>query len=214
MDEDDIESSPQASEDRRKPEKLQLHPDGDAVLLVHDPRSDAPRGFVVSSAILSVASQYFRTLLRSEFKEGIETRRGDCPNILLGEDDPDAMETILSLLHYRNLGDYDVLEPKELATVALHSDKYDCTRALRPWISQWLGSIRDTPSAEDRGFLLVAAYFFRASDHFENISASAVRLVTVDDVSMWASHGIMNLLPHEIRGAGTRYTTFAGANAD
>ena len=179
---------------------IQLHPDGDAVLVVHDRVSDTRRGFVVSSAVLSIVSDYFKTLLRSGFKEGPEARRGDCPRILLGQDDADAMGTLLSILHYQDPTPYNALNPKELAAVALHCDKYGCTRALKPWITHWFGGLRGISGADELGSLLVAAYFFRASDHFENISGRAVRHATMDIGSVWANHDMVALLPQNVKG--------------
>ncbi|RYP26565.1 hypothetical protein DL768_011705 [Monosporascus sp. mg162] len=188
-----------------QPETVRLHPEADAILAVHDDAIPHVRKeFFVSSAVLIAASNYFRALLRSDFREGLETRRGDCPTILMGEDDPEAMETILSLLHYRNVESYDRLDPKALAAVALQSDKYDCTRALRPWLSHWFRSVSETSNADELRFLLVAAYFFHASEHFIEISARVIRQAKADLESVWANHDMITLLPQEIKGATRR----------
>ncbi|KAK0656778.1 hypothetical protein B0T16DRAFT_441643 [Cercophora newfieldiana] len=86
----------------------------------------------------------------------------------------------LSLLHYQNLEAYDVLDPEALAAVALHSDKYDCTGALRPWIPLWFGSTRRRSGPDDLGSLLVAAYFFRAPEQFKAVSARMCMLMAAD----------------------------------
>lgn len=62
------------------------------------------------------------------------------------------METILSLLHYQTLEAHDRLDPRALAAVAIQSDKYDCTRALRPWISLWSRNVSETSDTEELGF--------------------------------------------------------------
>lgn len=86
MDKFEIE---EVTQETAKPETVRLHPEPDAILAVHsDTTSDVRKDFVVSSAVLSVVSNYFKTLLRSVFKEGVETRRGDCPTIHMREDDP------------------------------------------------------------------------------------------------------------------------------
>ncbi|KAJ9130228.1 hypothetical protein NKR23_g12296 [Pleurostoma richardsiae] len=114
------------------------------------------------------------------------------------------MEIILSVLHYQNLKTYDTLHAKELAAVALHSDKYDCTKALRPWISQWFGRIRGGSSTDDLALLLVAAYFFRASEHFKSVSARIVRQANANLSSIWASHDMMAFLPQELKRVRAR----------
>jgi hypothetical protein len=204
MDMCESEQVPRAKE-AVQPETVRLHPEADAILAVHgDSMSDIRKKFLVSSAVLSVASDYFKALLRSDFKEGLETRRGDCPTILMGEDDPEAMEIILSLLHYQKFEVYDRLDPETLAAVALHSDKYDCTRALRPWTLQWFRNVTGTSNADELGFFLVAAYFFHSSEHFKEISARAVRQAKADLESVWAEHDMITLLPQEIKGAAQR----------
>jgi hypothetical protein len=112
---------------------LQLQPKGDAILGVHDSNSDIRREFIVSLVVLSVASNYFETLLRSDFQEGLETPRGNCPSIYLEDDDLKAVGSIFSVLRYQNFEIYDILLPKELAAVALHSDKYDCNLRPKSW---------------------------------------------------------------------------------
>ena len=185
-----------------QPLTLRLHPEADARLVIQgEPASDAPTEFLVSSAVLSVASPYFRVLFGPNFKEGIETRRGDCPAIVLGDDDLEGMETILSLLHFRTLKRFDTLTPEALAAVALQSDKYDCARALRPWVSHWFRGVRGTTDPEKLGFLLVAAYFLRIPDQFLALSARTVRHANASLAATWAKHETISLLPQEIRGA-------------
>ncbi|KAL2017531.1 hypothetical protein VTK56DRAFT_2023 [Thermocarpiscus australiensis] len=187
------------AEEAAQPERVQLHPEGDAILAIDSPTSDARKEFLVSSAVLSTASDYFRTLFRSDFKEGIETRRGDCPTIVLKEDDPDAMEIIPSLLHFRAPEAYDRLDPRMITKVALQSDKYDCSRALRPWSSQWFRNASGVSDASELGLLLGAAYFLRASERFGDVSARLVRQSPANLESFWASHDILPLLPQTIK---------------
>ncbi len=197
------EQNPKAEGDGTapQPETLRLHPEADARLVIQgDPTLDVPKEFLVSSAVLTVASPYFRVLFGPNFKEGIETRRGDCPTIVMGDDDLEGMETILSLLHFQTLERFDTLTPEALAAVALQSDKYDCARALRPWVAQWFRHVRGTTDPEKLGFLLVAAYFLRIPDQFLALSARTVRHADASLASIWAKHDTISLLPREIRG--------------
>jgi len=117
--------------------------------------------------------QLFQNPPRFRFpRRSVGTRRGERPRTPLKEDDPTAMGIIHSVLHYQNVETYVTLHAKELAAVALHSDKYDCTRALRPWISQWFGRIRGVSSTDDLAFLLVAAYFFPGVGTFQECIGS------------------------------------------
>lgn len=189
---------------------IRLHPDADVILVVesNDTASENPRKkFLVSSAVLIAASDYFRALLRSEFKVGAETRLGDCPTIVMGEDDPVGMQILLDILHYHNLEVYDTLDPKTLAAVAICSDRYDCTRALRPWISQWFGKVSATADVDELGFLLVAAHFFHSADHLNDVSARCVRHARAGLASVWEKHPMINILPPGIKGQMDRNRT-------
>ncbi|KAJ9129977.1 hypothetical protein NKR23_g12398 [Pleurostoma richardsiae] len=77
-------------------------------------------------------------------------------------------------------------------------------KALRPWISQWFGRIRGGSSTDDLALLLVAAYFFRASEHFKSVSARVVRQANANLSSIWASHDMMAFLPQELKGVRAR----------
>jgi hypothetical protein len=180
-------------------ESLTLHPNGDAVLVVPGRNASPTKEFLVSSGVLSVASDYFESLFSPGFNEGSETQRGNCPRIPLEGDDPEAMQVILSILHFQNHTRYEALEPRELAAIAVQSDKYDCARALKPWISVWL-AVDGNQKAEDLGLLLSAAYFFRAPGALKQISSLAIRQVGLDIVSSWADQEITALLPPELTG--------------
>jgi hypothetical protein len=180
-------------------ESLTLHPNGDAVLVVPGRNASPSKEFLVSSGVLSVASDYFKSLFSPDFDEGSKTQRGTCPRIPLEGDDPEAMRVILSILHFQNHTGYEALEPRELAAIAFQSDKYDCARALKPWISVWL-AVDGNQKAEDLGLLLSAAYFFRAPGALKQISSLAIRQVGLDIVSSWADQEITSLLPPELTG--------------
>lgn len=113
-------------------ELVELHPRGDAILIVcHEFKP--PRKWLVSSHVLGVASPYFERLLNSEFKEGKAVQNGECPEIALQEDDPDAMNIILSSLHYKKESTMMTLDL--FNSLAIHSDKYKCSQAFHTWVS-------------------------------------------------------------------------------
>lgn len=124
--------------------------------------TEVTKRFLVSSEILQLASPYFGKMFSSSFVEGqaVANKDGDgdrkCPEVSLQEDDPEAMEIILSILHYRFLESYQRLEPEKLAMVALHSDKYRCNNSLQPWINKWVTTIRQLETVEEYGLLLTA----------------------------------------------------------
>jgi hypothetical protein len=50
------------------------------------------------------------------------------------------------ILHFQNHAGYDMVKLETLAAIAVQCDKYDCKRALRPWISVWLSSLNHRES--------------------------------------------------------------------
>ena len=74
-----------------KPESttVEIRKNGDAVLVV------AHKRFVVSKEILQVTSDYFKTRFSPSFLEGQAAPDGSYGDIVLHDDDPDAMETSL-----------------------------------------------------------------------------------------------------------------------
>ncbi|KAK1244403.1 hypothetical protein MKX07_003202 [Trichoderma sp. CBMAI-0711] len=176
---DTVESHANASE------TVQLDPEGDAVLSIKG--SGGNKSYLVSSRVLSLASPVFSKMFSPNFKEGIQTRRGDRPCISLGEDDPKAIGLILSILHYNCSQVPFDLEPAALAAIAVHCDKYGCNEALKPWAAHWCSKLEDVTAPEDLGFMLLAAYLFR-SPSFSEVAAKAVRQLTPDFASVWAEH--------------------------
>ncbi|KAJ4219381.1 hypothetical protein FSOLCH5_012246 [Fusarium solani] len=183
---------------------LQLYPNGDAILVVHH-RTKPSMKCLVSSTILRVASPYFESLFGSNFKEGAAVRQGECPEITLQEDDPEAMEIILSILHFKYSEKFSSLKPALLAAVARQSDKYSCNVALRPWISTWLSGIEGVSDPKDIGLLLTAAYFFRSTESISTVSKGAVPHLNLDFDSEWSKHEVTAILPFEIKGSFLTY---------
>jgi hypothetical protein len=91
--------------------------------------------------------------------------------IHLSEDNGDAIEVILRVLHHDTCGFIVPTELEIMASVALHCDKYDCYSILRPWVAQWLLPIRQVEkSATSLGMQLCIAFNLRDSDHFSKSS--------------------------------------------
>ncbi|KAK2601537.1 hypothetical protein QQS21_004922 [Conoideocrella luteorostrata] len=177
-------------------ETVHLHPNGDAVLVI---QSDPGRRYLVSSKTLQLASDYFDVLFRPTFAEGKATQNGECPDIILKEDDPEAMAIILSILHHRFSESHWVIKPQLLAKVAQHSDKYQCNLSLQPWISYWVRNVQGLSGIEEFGLMLTAAYFFRIQQHFSEMSATVIRNIPIDFDAVWAEHDIIGYLPQFVK---------------
>ncbi|OAA35383.1 BTB/POZ fold protein [Metarhizium rileyi] len=146
--------------------EVQLCINGDAVLTV------GHKSFVVSCEILKIASGYFNMLLSSEVQQSqLLAKR----HITLRDDDPEAMDIMLSILHYRFRDDDHTLTPEMLLKVAQHSNKYGCNEALYPWATKWMQIVSEGMSIKEYDCLLTAAHSFGAEERLRRISVVAIR---------------------------------------
>ncbi|KAL0935141.1 uncharacterized protein CTRU02_209732 [Colletotrichum truncatum] len=175
---------------------VELHDNWDAALVVND--SKIRKKFHISSQILSAASPYFKRLLTSDFSEGLDVQRGLRPEIILEGDSPDAMEIVLSILHYRFHNDWFALGARDIALVARCCDKYDCTEALRMWISHWLKT-QWFCETKDFGYMLVAYSALRKHQLLVRMAKTAIFQLPVDfDFNQWTQDEVIADLPAEI----------------
>lgn len=162
---------------RKKPSTIHLDPNGDAVLAVKESGDDTTakmREFLVSTTVLGLASPVFAKMFQSGFSEGVAVKDGKCPTIELKEDDPDAMDAILRVLHHKSDNLPEDVSPMAVAIIATYADKYQLQRPLKPWASvrcheRKLGE--ELP--KDYYLMLLAAWVFRLSS-FTKISEKAI----------------------------------------
>ncbi len=98
--------------------------------------------FVVCSRALARCSPVFNAMLNGGFKESRPADTGQPWVVTLPEDDPDASEIFLHIVHARFH-----LVPETMPASRLHSllvivDKYDMLPVVRPWIRSWLSGIK------------------------------------------------------------------------
>ncbi|PLN78367.1 hypothetical protein BDW42DRAFT_175095 [Aspergillus taichungensis] len=180
-----------------EPDLEQIDPNGDVILLVAGLESTAR--FLVSSKILSMASPMLAKLFSPKFSEGAQMAScTSCPTITLHEDDSAAMRTIISILHYQGPPQGDAMTAEDFATLAVHCDKYDCIRALLPWTFKWFNDLQSITTAEDYGYLLLAAHFFRSSADFSRIFKKAQKQLPSNFSTKWDSVEILDLLPYGV----------------
>lgn len=186
-----------------EPDLERIDPDGDVILLVAGPTSKAR--FLVSSKILGMASPMFAKLFNPNFHEGAQMASCICPTISLHEDDTTAMRTIISILHYQGPPQSDEMSAKDFATLAIHCDKYDCIRALMPWTYKWFNDFQHIKTAEDYGYILLAAHFFRSSAEFSQISAKAQTQLPLSFSTEWDKVDMLDLLPDRVQSESYPY---------
>ncbi|KAK7935332.1 hypothetical protein PG985_000827 [Apiospora marii] len=177
-------------------ETMVLDPEGDATITIMCSRCDEDRRFRASSQVLSLASPVFAKMLGPNFKEGHQLRKEGRITIALHDDDPDAVETVLCALHYHPKADTLFMHHTKLVPIALFSDKYDCSRALAPWIPHWC-QVRPSTDVPGAAYTLLAAYLFRATK-FYKISSKIAMYLPPNFASSWEKLEKMDLLPEHL----------------
>ncbi|KAK3369739.1 hypothetical protein B0T24DRAFT_708638 [Lasiosphaeria ovina] len=143
-----------------------LDTDGDVVIIVRDRETRRSKQFVASSKVMELASADFKDLIQDRVARRAVTRieDGGRPSISLGDDNIEAMELLLNILHFRSVDIPTTLPPlKTLAMLGIECDKYDCESALAPWILIWCRNIRvsDITEQTDLKYVVLAAHKFK-----------------------------------------------------
>lgn len=120
----------------------------------------------------------------------------------LPEDDGDAMEVILRVLHHAPLEIPASMDLPILAAVAVHCDKYDCTDVLRPWILDWLGAISPIDMTPvNLGLQLLTTVEIQASRQFRETFLLASKELNAEFLTEWNQHEMLQSLPEKIAGS-------------
>ncbi|KAK6834202.1 hypothetical protein PG987_008896 [Apiospora arundinis] len=180
-------------------ETMILDPEGDVTIATACPHCDQVRRFQASSSVLRLASPVFSKMLGPNFQEGEQFRRTGHATIALYEDDPEATERVLCALHHHpDVSAY--YSPDELLPMAMFSDKYDCSRALSPWVPHWCYvSTGRAPKASDIAHTILSAYLLRAFN-FSEICAKAALYLSPFFRGSWQKMETMLLMPDRIIG--------------
>jgi hypothetical protein len=156
----------------KMPALVNIAADGDIILLV-GPEKIKLR---VHSLFLKAASKPFSALLGPDWMEGNKMLDRDGPvEILLPEDDADALNLLCAILHHQNKDISQTLSAGDVLGVAVMADKYDCLDALKFASGHWLrpGS-PVTTKAGDLILLMAAAYLFQNTRVFKEITRALV----------------------------------------
>ena len=92
----------------------------------------------VSSKVLSLASPVMRKLFSSGFREGVDASPKRC--IPLPEDKGEAVLLVCNAVHYHAEAESALLDVDALGNVAALVDKYDMSKTLWTWSTDWLAS--------------------------------------------------------------------------
>lgn len=174
---------------------LDIDPAGDLALSVGS--EEQKKSMRVSSKTLSLASPVLAAMLDPRFAEGQESGHKDW-TVSLPDDDQEAMSYICLALHYQQ--DFNrVVSPSLLEKVAVLSDKYDFTLALRGSSELALQtSMIDVREPKTYTMLLNVSYALDGHQAFwKSTYWLLFRSVSVDDVQT-SSSGF--LLPNNLHG--------------
>lgn len=128
------EETPQAGKPNSLPSLVTFDDHGDLRLVVGE--GGAKRTFVVCSRSLARASKVFKTMLYGGFAES-NPQQPDW-TVELPEDDPQALSTILHIVHGPFNAIPTAITRDELYQVSIFTDKYDMTCVLQPWAKKWV----------------------------------------------------------------------------
>lgn len=142
-----------------------IAPDGDVILLV----GAGMKRLRAYSLVLKSASRVFNAMLGPGFSEGQRLNDNESTEIIMTEDDAEAMEIMPNVIYGCNNAVHNSLDASQILRVAITADKFDCKVALAFAIKVWLNCANITDSSQ-LWRLLRAAYWFDNAKSFEDIS--------------------------------------------
>jgi len=172
-------------------------PNGDMILVVGP--EDVVKQIRVATKVLSLASPVFAVMFGPQWAEGQALSFTNPSNVRLPNDDPDAMQCMLSVLHHRR----DLTQKLPLPVfkkVALLCDKYDCSSALSPWAQDPLRELHSQYGHQYEALWL--SYVFGSAHTFWKATRSLMHnQVRIDIVMLEQSSDDvsgLNLLPDHL----------------
>ncbi|KAE8453984.1 hypothetical protein EG329_007760 [Mollisiaceae sp. DMI_Dod_QoI] len=133
---------------------------------------------LVSSKHLTLASPVFKAMLKSNFCTGELLTSHDVAEIELPDEDPEAFEILMNILHGRVRQVPKQINLKLATKLAIIVDKYLVLEPVEIYVRQWLSSLRKwMPEGFNSNILpwLCVSWVFRMEDDFQWISRMAVR---------------------------------------
>ena len=176
--------------------------DGNLSVVLENELGFPHKSFLVSIDIVSLASPILNGLIKWANKGD-----GNGPlTITLRENEVNAMEDILSILHYQ----FDRVQafhtPQQLAKLAITSEIYGLQKAMGDWAYRRCTPVildpLDVNLAEQVGYLLLTAHLFQLEGRFNWISRWFFKWAksNMEFGELWQRHEIISHLPKWITG--------------
>jgi hypothetical protein len=153
---------------------------------------------VVSADILCAASKVFAKMLSGGWKEAVALEETNSVDITLPEDDPEAMQQLLSVFHFRTK---DLPSPPTLDVIARMRalcEKYDLAHTAIPWIKDYLRqhSIPKLDAVETSLYMLAAEGCCK--DLSQAIRHHALATLMPDFWKQWQTHELLRDLGADV----------------
>lgn len=170
-------SADNANAPPQPPQDVQIHSSGSIYLCTTTKR------FQVYCPTIRLASPVFHRMLdpTSPFLEGykiklaLSSKQSSC-EVNLEEDDPDALEIILNIVHHRGEFVPKWLDPERMFEVATLCDKYDMGSALRGWACLWTDKITmEDVKGKDAIRWLAVAWAFKNDVLVEDVTEYLIK---------------------------------------
>lgn len=130
---------------------------GDCIIQLAD---NAQISILASAKVLMLASPVFSRMLSDGFSEGSEYATKKSINLPLLDDDPQALMTVCSILHYHDAEISTSICPDQLYQIAILADKYDLIRPLTPSVIVYCQEMISRTTRDNLYKLLFTAYVF------------------------------------------------------
>ena len=182
---------------------ITLDNEGDSILVLGDVWTSTGPRFVVSSGLLSRASTRFKAIFEPFLKDSAKRDliSGARFEVSLNEIYRPSLEILLSILHYHQVEMHESLTPYTLSVVARLSKKYECTKALRPWATQWIRNTKEiTLGVNDYGHLLMACWYFDRADLIKTVSIGVIQNLPPGFFGEWVRDTTLKQMPRALKG--------------
>lgn len=184
---------------------VELDPRGDITLSVEGENGKLVSKLRCCSRVLELASPVFTKMLNPRFRDGARLEQGDSPMITIQEEFPRAMVSLLSIVHHCQV-DYEVLNldgsPNTLylRDMAVQADKYDCTLAVRGWMTWALTQCLPFVEQPTAFSHVVFSGYTCGTPNLEQIMRHAIGNVSKSSRCAWEMSNIVNRLPKPFVG--------------
>lgn len=158
---------------------LTFDDDGDLLLHLHASETAELVDMTVSSKHLILASPVFKAMFRPDsFREGELLKSRDLAEVDLPDDDPEAFEILMNILHGWSSKVPEQVTLELLTKLSVLADKYQVLEPLAVYLRQWWPELKKQLPREYDSTVpswLSVCWVFKFREEFEEITEVAMR---------------------------------------